>query len=93
MSSTGNRDLATECLSKMVIDIDRLLNLNTFGRVTSQDDITLLIEHAKIREQSVEHQHRLVPLWIDADKDARFGCFKNPCSMSIWAQLLMKGLF
>ncbi len=61
----------------MVIDIDRLLTSNTFGLETTEDDITFLLEHAKMREQSGEHQLRLVALWIDVDKDARLGRFEH----------------
>ncbi len=76
-SSTENRDLATECLSTMTIDIDKLLTQNMFGRDTSEDDLILLLEHDKMRQQNGEQQLRLVAVWIDADKDVRLGRFEH----------------
>ncbi len=64
-------------LSKMTIDVDRLLRLNTFGRETSEDDLILFLEHEKTREQSGEHQLRQIALWMDSDKDARLERFKH----------------
>ncbi len=61
----------------MTIDLDRLLTLNIIGRDTSEDDLILLLEHDKMRQQNGEQQIRLVAVWIDADKDARLGRFEH----------------
>ncbi len=76
-TSTENMDLATECLSKMIIDIDKLLSLDIYGNETSETDLVLLLEHEKMRRQNGEHQLRVLALWIDGDRDARIGRFEH----------------
>ncbi len=76
-SPTDNAYSLIECLAKLGDDIDNHIPLNMFGPGTSENDLTNLLEHEAMREQSGELQLRLVALWIDRDKDARIGSFER----------------
>ncbi len=76
-SPTDNAYSLIKCLSKLGDDIDNYILLNMLGPDTSENDLTKLLEHDTMREQSGELQLRLVALWIDRDKDARIGSFER----------------